>query len=81
MLLNHTSGLAEYLPYAYPSLKAFPDLAATGPESLEELRFTRFDPVELIGMGVAAPPVGVPGGTPGCTPTPTTCCWGSCWRR
>jgi len=23
MLLNHTSGLAEYLPYAYPSLKAF----------------------------------------------------------
>jgi D-alanyl-D-alanine carboxypeptidase len=24
MLINHTSGLAEYLPYAYPSLKAFP---------------------------------------------------------
>ncbi|MGA5515543.1 serine hydrolase domain-containing protein [Streptomyces pseudogriseolus] len=65
MLLNHTSGLAEYLPYAYPSLKAFPALDRTGPESLEELRFTRFDPVELIGMGVAAPPVGVPGGTPG----------------
>ncbi len=55
MLLNHTSGLAEYLPYAYPSLKAFPALDRTGPESLEELRFTRFDPVELIGMGVAAP--------------------------
>ncbi|MEU6961524.1 serine hydrolase domain-containing protein [Streptomyces chrestomyceticus] len=62
MLLNHTSGLAEYLPYAYPSLKAFPDLANTRPESLEDHRFTRFDPVELIAMGVAAPPVGVPGG-------------------
>ncbi|WP_240802728.1 beta-lactamase family protein [Streptomyces sp. A0642] len=65
MLLNHTSGLAEYLPYAYPSLKAFPVLAETGPESLDDLRFTRFDPLELIAMGVAAPPVGTPGGTPG----------------
>ncbi|MEU8778130.1 serine hydrolase domain-containing protein [Streptomyces sp. NPDC048606] len=65
MLLDHTSGLAEYLPYAYPSLKAFPVLAETGPESLDDLRHTRFDPVELIGMGVAAPPVGVPGGGPG----------------
>ncbi len=45
--------------------QAFPALAETGPESLEELRFTRFDPVELIGMGVAAPEAGVPGGTPG----------------
>ncbi|MFI2239504.1 serine hydrolase domain-containing protein [Streptomyces chrestomyceticus] len=62
MLLNHTSGLAEYLPYAYPSLKAFPDFANTGPQSLEDHRFTRFDPAELIAMGVAAPPVGVPGG-------------------
>ncbi|MFC7977226.1 serine hydrolase domain-containing protein [Streptomyces cinereoruber] len=65
MLINHTSGLAEYLPYAYPSLKAFPDLANTGPQSLEDHRFTRFDPVELIGMGVTAPAVGTPGGTPG----------------
>ncbi|MDT0304980.1 serine hydrolase domain-containing protein [Streptomonospora wellingtoniae] len=65
MLLNHTSGLAEYLPCAYPSLKAFPALADTGPESLDEHRFTRFDPVELIGMGAAAPAVGTPGGTPG----------------
>jgi D-alanyl-D-alanine carboxypeptidase len=65
MLLNHTSGLAEYLPYAYPSLKAFPVLADTGPESLDEHRFTRFDPTELIAMGVTAPAVGVPGGTPG----------------
>ncbi|WP_053642205.1 MULTISPECIES: serine hydrolase domain-containing protein [unclassified Streptomyces] len=65
MLLNHTSGLAEYLPYAYPSLKAFPVLADTGPQSLDDHRFTRFDPAELIGAGVAAPAVGAPGGTPG----------------
>ncbi|WP_129841093.1 serine hydrolase domain-containing protein [Streptomyces sp. RFCAC02] len=65
MLLNHTSGLAEYLPYAYPSLKAFPALADTSPRSLEDHRFTRFDPVELIAMGVTAPAVGTPGGTPG----------------
>lgn len=65
MLLNHTSGLAEYLPYAYPSLKAFPVLADTGPESLDDHRFTRFDPVELIELGVTAPATGAPGGTPG----------------
>jgi D-alanyl-D-alanine carboxypeptidase len=65
MLLNHTSGLAEYLPYAYPSLKAFPDLADTGPQSLDDNRFTRFHPAELIEMGVTAPAVGTPGGTPG----------------
>ncbi|MEU2783759.1 MULTISPECIES: serine hydrolase domain-containing protein [Streptomyces] len=65
MLINHTSGLAEYLPYAYPSLRAFPDLARTGPESLEDHRFTRFERDELIGMGVTAPPAGPPGGTPG----------------
>ena len=65
MLINHTSGLAEYLPYAYPSLKAFPSLADTTPESLDDNRFTRFHPTELIEMGVAAPAVGTPGGTPG----------------
>ncbi|MFF4019758.1 serine hydrolase domain-containing protein [Streptomyces sp. NPDC001843] len=65
MLINHTSGLAEYLPYAYPSLKAFPALADTGPQSLDDHRFTRFDPVELIEMGVTAPAVGAPGGAPG----------------
>ncbi|WP_420037320.1 serine hydrolase domain-containing protein [Streptomyces sp. cg28] len=65
MLINHTSGLAEYLPYAYPSLKAFPDLANTGPQSLDDHRFTRFHPAELIRMGVDAPPFAAPGGTPG----------------
>ncbi|TDC01673.1 class A beta-lactamase-related serine hydrolase [Nonomuraea longispora] len=65
MLLNHTSGLAEYLPYAYASLKAFPSLADTRPDSLEEHRFTRFRPGDLIEMGVAAPAAGPPGDTPG----------------
>lgn len=65
MLLGHTSGLAEYLPYAYPSFRAFPDVAKTGPESMDDHRFTRFDPVELIGMGVAAPATGAPGTAPG----------------
>ncbi|MFI8929151.1 serine hydrolase domain-containing protein [Streptomyces sp. NPDC053474] len=65
MLLHHTSGLAEYLPYAYPSLKAFPALADTGPQSLDDHRFTRFAPTELIEMGVTAPAVGTPGGALG----------------
>jgi D-alanyl-D-alanine carboxypeptidase len=65
MLINHTSGLAEYLPYAYPSLNAFPSLAKTTPQSLDDNRFTRFHPTELIEMGVSAPAVGTPGGTPG----------------
>ena len=65
MLINHTSGLAEYLPYAYPSLKAFPSLADTRPESLDDNRLTRFHPAELIEMGVTAPAVRGPGGTPG----------------
>ncbi|MER7210429.1 serine hydrolase domain-containing protein [Streptosporangium sp. NPDC000239] len=65
MLINHTSGLAEYLPYAYPSLGPFPALADTRPQSLDDHRFTRFDPVELIEMGVTAPAFSAPGGTPG----------------
>ncbi|MFJ4776431.1 serine hydrolase domain-containing protein [Streptomyces sp. NPDC088762] len=62
MLINHTSGLAEYLPYAYPSLKALPVLADTGPQSMDDNRFTRFHRTELIEMGVTAPAVGAPGG-------------------
>lgn len=65
MLINHTSGLAEYLPYAYPSLAAFPAVADTRPDSLDENRHRRFDPLELIELGVSAPAVGTPGGTPG----------------
>ncbi|MGW7410890.1 serine hydrolase domain-containing protein [Streptomyces sp. NPDC054863] len=62
MLINHTSGLAEYLPYAYPSFRPFPVLADTTPQSMDDHRFTRFDRTELIGMGVTAPAVGTPGG-------------------
>jgi D-alanyl-D-alanine carboxypeptidase len=65
MLINHTSGLAEYLPYAYPSLKALPSLVDTTPKSVDDCRFRRFHPTELIEMGVTAPAVGKPGGTPG----------------
>lgn len=65
MLINHTSGLAEYLPYAYPSLKGFPNAADTRPESLDDNRFTRFHATELIAMGVGAPATGTPGSTPG----------------
>src|SRR3954471_12141580 len=65
MLINHTSGLAEYLPYAFPSLKAFPALADTTPESLDDNRLMQFQPTELIEMGVTAPAVGTPGGMPG----------------
>jgi len=65
MLLNHTSGLAEYLPYAFPSLAAWPSLPDISPESLDDNRFRQFRPAELIEMGVNAPAVGEPGSTPG----------------
>ncbi|MFI6044136.1 serine hydrolase domain-containing protein [Nocardia sp. NPDC051321] len=65
MLINHTSGLAEYLPRAYPSLAGFPALAKTTPQSLDDNRFTKFHPTELIELGVSSPPCGTPGGTPG----------------
>lgn len=65
MLLNHTSGLAEYLPFAYPSLAAFPKLADTTPKSLDDNRFKQFQRTDLIDRGVTAPAVGAPGGTPG----------------
>ncbi|MFI6844253.1 serine hydrolase domain-containing protein [Kitasatospora sp. NPDC050467] len=65
MLINHTSGLPDYLPYAYPSLEAFPALANTTPESIIDNRMRRFHPTELIGMGTAAPAHSRPGDTPG----------------
>jgi D-alanyl-D-alanine carboxypeptidase len=65
MLLNHTSGLAEYLPYAFPSFEGFPSLADISPKSLEDNRFRRFRSAELIEMGVRAPATGEPGRTPG----------------
>jgi D-alanyl-D-alanine carboxypeptidase len=55
MLLNHTSGLADYLFTAFPSLPA-------SPQSLDDNRFRQFRPAELIRMGLAAPATGEPGG-------------------
>ncbi|MFE1591102.1 serine hydrolase domain-containing protein [Nocardia sp. NPDC058705] len=65
MLLNHTSGLAEHLPYSFPSLSAFFGGTQLSAESLDKHRFTEFDPIELIRMGVDAPATGAPGATPG----------------
>jgi D-alanyl-D-alanine carboxypeptidase len=65
MLAAHTSGLNEYLPVIYDSLKAFPDLAQTSPRSLIEHQFTHFDRRDLIDIGVEAPSAGEPGGLPG----------------
>jgi D-alanyl-D-alanine carboxypeptidase len=61
MLLNHTSGIAEYLPYAFPSLVP----PAVSSKSLDDNRFTTFHPAALIRMGLTAPATGEPGGTPG----------------
>lgn len=52
MLADHTSGLVEYLPFIYDSLREFPNIARTSPRSLDEHRFARFDRRELIRIGV-----------------------------
>ncbi|MCP2349050.1 serine hydrolase domain-containing protein [Nonomuraea roseoviolacea] len=65
MLLNHTSGLPEYLPYAFPSLAKFPSVSDMSPKSLDDNRFRRFSPAELIDMALKAPAAGAPGETPG----------------
>lgn len=65
MLLNHTSGLADYLPYAYPSLTPFPMLAETSPDSIEANRFVQFQRRDLIQLGVTAPAFNRPGTAPG----------------
>ncbi|MFC5186015.1 serine hydrolase domain-containing protein [Actinomadura harenae] len=64
MLLNHTSGIPEYLPYAFPSLRTFPSPDAST-KSLDDNRYRRFSPAELIKMGLDAPPTGRPGGPTG----------------
>lgn len=59
MLLNNTSGIPDYIRYAFPSLQ-------TGsPESLDDNRFRQFRPAELIELGLGAPPTGEPGGPTG----------------
>ncbi|WP_041663933.1 serine hydrolase [Streptomyces venezuelae] len=59
MLLNNTSGIPDYIPYAFPSLQR------NSPTSLDDNRFREFSPDELIALGLAAPPTGEPGGPVG----------------
>ncbi|QES06493.1 class A beta-lactamase-related serine hydrolase [Streptomyces venezuelae] len=59
MLLNNTSGIPDYIPYAFPSLQR------NSPTSLDDNRFREFGPDELIALGLAAPPTGEPGGPVG----------------
>ncbi|WP_338495711.1 serine hydrolase domain-containing protein [Streptomyces sp. SJL17-4] len=59
MLLNNTSGIPDYIPYAFPSLQR------NSPTSLDDNRFREFRPAELIELGLAAPPAGEPGGPTG----------------
>jgi D-alanyl-D-alanine carboxypeptidase len=65
MLLNHTSGISDYLPYAFPSLKEWPSLPDVSPDSLDDNRFRQFRPAELIEMGLTAPPAGERGSPTG----------------
>lgn len=55
MLLNHSSGIADYIPYAFPSL------VQGSAQSLDDNRFRVFRPEELARMGLNAPPTHEPG--------------------
>lgn len=64
MLINHTSGLPDYLPYAFPSLAGLFTGGEVSARSLDDNRFRKWDTAELIAMGVNAP-AGEPGALPG----------------
>ncbi|MFD7977309.1 serine hydrolase domain-containing protein [Streptomyces sp. NPDC059071] len=51
MLLNHTSGIADYV------LSAFPGLLENPGRTLDENRLRHIAPEELVRLGLAAPPV------------------------
>ncbi|WP_404816773.1 serine hydrolase domain-containing protein [Streptomyces thermolineatus] len=55
MLLNHTSGIADYLETVFPSF------AERSPRSIHDNRFRAFGEEELVRHGLAAPPTGEPG--------------------
>ncbi|GAA4987176.1 serine hydrolase domain-containing protein [Nonomuraea thailandensis] len=59
MLLNHTSHIADHVPYAFPSLMQ------GSAQSLDDNRFRVFTRAELVRLGVDATPTGEPGATPG----------------
>ncbi|KUO09769.1 serine hydrolase domain-containing protein [Streptomyces sp. DSM 15324] len=55
MLLNHTSGIGDYV------IGAFPSLAHGSAASLDEERLRSIRPGELVRLGLAAPATGEPG--------------------
>ncbi|MER6312388.1 serine hydrolase domain-containing protein [Streptomyces sp. NPDC001581] len=55
MLLNHTSGIDDYIADAFPSLQQ------GSTDSLDDNRFRTVRPAELIGYGVARPQLFEPG--------------------
>jgi D-alanyl-D-alanine carboxypeptidase len=59
MLLNHTSGIGDYIAGAFPSL------TQGSAASLDEERFRSVSPRELVRLGLAAPATGSPGSVPG----------------
>ncbi|WP_223166802.1 serine hydrolase domain-containing protein [Nonomuraea sp. SYSU D8015] len=59
MLLNHTSHIADYVAPAFPSL------LEGSPASLDEHRFRRIAPPELVRMGLGGAPTGEPGAATG----------------
>ncbi|MEV0419785.1 serine hydrolase domain-containing protein [Streptosporangium canum] len=54
-LLNHTSGIGDYISGAFPSFQQ----GSTA--SLDDNRFRDFSPEELVGFGLEAPSTGEPG--------------------
>ncbi|MER6622181.1 serine hydrolase domain-containing protein [Streptomyces sp. NPDC000931] len=59
MLLNHTSGIGDYVAGAFPSL------TRGSTASLDEERFRSVRPRELVRLGLKAPATGRPGSVPG----------------
>lgn len=55
MLLNHTSGIGDYIPGAFPSLKR------NSAADLFRYRFRTISPTRLARLGLAADPTGKPG--------------------
>lgn len=55
MLLNHTSGIGDYIAGAFPSF------VQGSTASLDDNRFRTFSPEELVGFGLKAVPTGEPG--------------------
>ncbi len=55
MLLNHTSGIGDYVAGAFPSL------VQGSPRSLDDHRFRGISPLELVRFGLEAPRTGEPG--------------------